>query len=166
MSTAFARIGSDRHLQDHWLRRLIAVAIDSVLIWIVVWIIDIFIVLPSLILGIPYVFTPLDFLQGILLFLYAAILEVTWGATLGKQIMNLRVTTTDGRQATFDRTLIRNVSKINGLLLLIDTIVGMATVGDAHQKISDRFTGTTVVSTIQRTLILPAQVSPPPPSPS
>jgi len=162
MSTAFAKIGTDRHLQDHWLRRLIAFAIDSVLMWIVVWIIDIFVVLPSLLLGVPFIFTSLDFLQGILLFLYAAILEATWGATLGKQIMNLRVTTKDGKRATVDRILIRDVSKIHPLLLLIDTVVGMASAGDPNQKISDRFAGTTVVSTIQRTMLLPTPFSPPP----
>jgi uncharacterized RDD family membrane protein YckC len=114
----------------------------------------------------PIVFTSFDLLQGLLFFLYAAVLDLTWGATIGKQIMNLKVTMLDGRPVTFDRTLFRNLSKIHGLLWLIDVVVGMATVGDPHQKISDRYAGTTVVSTIERTMILPAPRSPPtPPSP-
>ena len=108
-------------------------------------------------------FTSLDLVQGLLFFLYAAVLDSTWGATIGKQIMNFKVTMLDGRPATFDRTLLRNLSKIHGLLWIIDVVVGMATVGDPHQKMSDRYAGTTVVSTIQRTMILPAPRTPPTP---
>jgi len=134
--------------------------------WIIVQIIAFFVALPTLIQGMPFMFTSHDLLQGIFLFLYAAVLESTWGTTLGKQIMNLKVTKLDGRPATFDRTLLRNLSKIHRLLWIIDVVVGMATVGDPHQKISDRYAGTTVVSTIQRTMILPTPPSSPtPPSP-
>jgi len=128
---------------------------------IITRIIAIFIVLPTLIQGQPFFFTSLDFLRGLFFFLYAALLESTWGTTIGKQIMNLRVTMLDGRAPMLDRTLLRNVSKIHPLLLLIDVVVGMATIGDPHQKISDRFAGTTVASTIQRSMILPAPPSPP-----
>ena len=134
--------------------------------WIIVQIIAFFVALPTLIQGMPFIFTSHDFLQGLLFFLYAAVLESTWRTTIGKQIMNLKVTKLDGRPATFDRTLLRDLSKIHGLLWLIDVVVGMATTGDPHQKISDRYAGTTVVSTIQRSMILPTPSSPPtPPSP-
>jgi len=161
-STAFQRIGTDRYLQDHWLRRLIAGIIDSILMWIATQIIALFIPLPVLLPIGPLNLTSFDLLQGFLFFLYAAFLDSMWGSTIGKQIMNLKVTTSDGRLPTINKTLIRDVSKIYPLLWLIDTVVGMATVGDAHQKISDRFAGTTVASTIQRSMILP---SPPSPSP-
>jgi uncharacterized RDD family membrane protein YckC len=151
-------------LQDHWLRRLIAAIIDSIIMMIVARIIGLIIVLPTILQGGLFSLSYLDLLQGILLVFYAAVLESTWGATLGKQIMNLKVTTMDGRLPTLDRALIRNASKIYGLLLLIDLIVGMATIGDPHQKISDRYAGTTVVSTIQRSMILPTpSTSSPPP---
>jgi uncharacterized RDD family membrane protein YckC len=162
-STAFAKIGTDRYLQDHWLRRLIAVIIDGILILIVVGIIALFIPFPAL--GIP-MFTTRELLQGVLHFLYAAVIESTWGATIGKQIMNLKTTKLDGGKATLDRTLLRDLTRIHGLFWLIDVVVGMATVGDPHQKISDRYAGTTVVSTIERTMLLPVPRSPPtPPSP-
>jgi len=165
-STAFEKIGTDRYLQDHWLRRLIAGIIDSIITIIIARIIAVFIVLPVLLQGGLFSFSSLDLLQGLLFFLYAVFLESIWGATIGKQIMNLKVTTTDGRLPTFDKTLIRDISKINGLLWLIDTLVGMATAGDPHQKFSDRFAGTTVVSTIERGMILKTPPSPPPPPPS
>jgi uncharacterized RDD family membrane protein YckC len=94
-------------------------------------------------------------------------MESTQGTTIGKQIMYLRVTTVDGKLPTLDRTLIRDISKIHELLWLIDTLIGMATMGDPHQKYSDRFAGTTVASTIGRGLILttpPSAPAPPPPS--
>lgn len=92
-------------------------------------------------------------------------MESTRGATFGKQIMNLKVTTTDGKTPTFTLALIRNVSKVYWLLWLLDAIIGMATVGDPHQKYTDRIAGTTVVSTITRGLIVPTPPSPPTPPP-
>lgn len=165
MSTAFGKIGTDRQLQDHWLRRLIAGVIDSILLWIAATIILYFVPIPSsLWWSVPLLGNTADFVRGVLLFLYAAFLESTWGATIGKQFMNLKVTTTGGKLATLDKTIIRDISKIFGLLWLIDTLIGMATVGDPHQKYSDRYAGTTVVSTIERNLILPVPRSQPAPA--
>ena len=166
MSTAFDKIGSDRQLQDHWLRRLIAGIIDSIIISIIVYIISVFAALPAVFLGGAFYIAGFPFIQGILLFLYAAFLESVYGTTIGKQIMLLRVQTLDGKLPSFERTLIRDVSKIHGLLWLIDTLIGMATIGDPHQKYSDRFARTTVVSTTERSYILSAeQGSPAPPTP-
>jgi len=156
MSTAFDKIGSDRQLQDHWLRRLIAGIIDSIIISIIAGIISVIIALPAILMGAAFVIGGFPFLHGILFFLCASFLESSRGATIGKQIMNLRVMTTDGKMAPLDRTLIRNISKIYWLLWLIDTLIGLATAGDAHQKYSDRFAGTTVASTITTGLILPS----------
>lgn len=140
---------------------MIAGIIDYVIISIIVWIITIFVVFPS---GGTWPFRISDFLHGVIFFPYAALLESTRGATIGKQIMYLKATTVDGKLPTLDRTLIRDISKIHGLLWLIDTLIGMATVGDPHQKYSDRFAGTTVVSTIARGFILPSPPSSPVPT--
>jgi uncharacterized RDD family membrane protein YckC len=168
MSTAFEKIGTDRQLQDHWLRRLIAGIIDSIILWIITSIILILIPLPPWASGgVPLFGDVPGLIRGVLFFLYASFLESTRGTTLGKQIMYLKVTTTDGKLPSLNRTLLRDISKINGLLWLIDTLIGMATVGDPHQKYSDRFAGTTVVSTIGRGFILPGPpISPVPPPPS
>jgi len=161
MSTAFDKIGSDRQLQDHWLRRLVAAIIDSIIIGIVSLIIAVLVALPAILLGAAFVIGAYSFLHGVLFFLYAGFLESSRGSTIGKQIMNLKVTTMEGNVASLDKTMIRNISKIHWLLWLIDTLLGMATVGDPHQKYSDRFAGTTVASTTSTGLILP---SPPTPS--
>jgi len=162
MSTAFEKIGTDRQLQDHWIRRLIAGIIDYVIILIIAWIISIIIAIPALLFTGVFFVREFSLLHGVLFFLYASFFESSRGTTIGKQIMNLKVTTTQGNVASLDRTLIRNISKIHWVLWLIDTLLGMATPGDPHQKYSDRFAGTTVTSTIPTGLILP---SPPPPMP-
>lgn len=168
MSTAFDKIADDRQLQDHWLRRLIAGIIDSVIIGIISSILSVIFSLPSLLFGGVFVLGAFPLLSGILLFLYAMFMEANRGATLGKLAMNLKVTTTDGKLPKADKTVIRNVSKVYPLLWLIDTLIGMATQGDPHQKYSDRWVGTTVTSTIANNMLLqpsqpsqPAQPTPP-----
>jgi len=166
MSTAFDKIGTDRQLQDHWLRRLIAGIIDYIIISIISWIIAALAFLPAILLGAAFFIGAFPFLHGVLFFLYASFLESSRGTTIGKQIMNLKVTTTEEKLPSLDKTMIRDISKIHPLLWLIDTLIGMVTVGDPHQKYSDRFAGTTVTSTIQAGLILPSPPSPPaPPTP-
>ena len=93
-------------------------------------------------------------------------LEFNNGATLGKLVMNLKVTTTDGKRPRLDQTAIRDVSKIHWLLWLIDTLIGMATQGDPHQKYSDRWVGTTVTSTIATNMLLSPSPQPQPTPPT
>jgi uncharacterized RDD family membrane protein YckC len=165
--SAFEKITTDRHLQDHWLRRLVAGIIDGVIMAIIASIISFLAALPALAFGV-FMMGTFPFLSGILFFLYAAFMEASRGTTIGKQIMNLKVTTTQGALPTLDKAFIRNISKIYWVLLLIDILIGMAIVGDPHQKYSDRWVGTTVTSTIDRGFLLPTPPSssePTPPSP-
>jgi len=157
--SAFDKIGTDRQLQDHWIRRLIAGIIDFIITWIPAYIIALIPALTAFLITGIFFLGPLEFLHGVIFFFYASFMESTRGATIGKQIMNLKVTTTQGSLPGFDRTWIRNISKIHSLLWLVDTLIGMATVGDPHQKYSDRFAGTTVASTIATGLILPSPPS-------
>ena len=153
--SAFEKITSDRQLQDHWLRRLVAGIIDFIIAAVMAWIISAFLAFPALLLGVAALFGAFPFLSGILFFLYASFFESMRGATIGKQVVNLKVTTVEGSAAGLGKSMIRNVSKIHGLLWLMDTLIGMAMVGDPHQKFSDRFTGTTATSTIEKDLIVP-----------
>lgn len=165
MSTGFERIGSDSRLQDHWIRRLVAFIIDSIIAWIATAMIAGIIFLPLILLAAAtnypwYIFNPFTFpfFAGILSILYFALLEFWYGWTFGKKIMNLKTTKISGQKPPFDAALIRNISKIYWILVLIDVIIGLATPGDPHQKITDRFAGTTVTSTT-----IPVSVSPPEP---
>lgn len=169
MSTAFDKIWVDRQLQDHWIRRLIAAIIDGILTTIATAIIIFIVTIPFLVLGatLAWFFNSLvfPFFIGIIWIFYAAFMESNLGATIGKQIMNLKVTMVDGKKVGLDIALIRNVSKIYWILWLIDTILGMAMPGDAHQKYTDRMVGTTVVSTTATTMFIPMPPVPPAPQP-
>jgi len=161
--SAFEKIGSDHQLQDHWLRRLVAGVVDGIITWVVAWVILSFVAIPALLMGGAAWFGVFPFLSGVLFFAYASFFESSRGATIGMQIMNLRVTTMEGNVAGLNKSMLRNISKIHVLLWVIDTLIGMAMVGDPRQKYSDRFAGTTVTSTIEKDLIIPtivADVSP------
>jgi uncharacterized RDD family membrane protein YckC len=138
---------------NHWLLRFIAIIIDSIIIGIVAYILYIFAFLALITGGVflalgAYLFLPL--FLGIIEIIYFVILEVMWGATLGKRIVGLQVQMVNGGKVTADKSLIRNISKIYWLLLALDWILGLATQGsDKRQKYSDRIAGTTVVSVKQ-----------------
>jgi len=146
--SAFEKIGVDRQLQDFWIRRVIAMIIDG----FIVFMID---------LSVSIVFFPFwlfhwfvfPFVGGIISIFYFVLMEFYYEATIGKRVMNLRVITLDGRPPTFDTLVIRNISKIHVLLLFLDALLGFVTVGDPHQKFSDRFARTNVVSSVGGGLI-------------
>ncbi len=142
MVTAFDLIGSDAGLQDHWIKRFVAFLIDAIIIAIVAWVIFLFLPVPALWgwgLGWSFVF-------GVLLMLYFILMESSSGATLGKQIMKLRVISLHGELET-GNVFVRNISKIFFLFLLLDWLIGFATEGDPKQKWLDRYVGMTVILT-------------------
>jgi uncharacterized RDD family membrane protein YckC len=151
---------------SHWVLRVIALIIDSIIIGIVAWILLSFVLVSLLFTGalysvwLGYGYTLIfPFILGILEVLYFAILEVAWGGTIGKRLMGLTVQMTNGNKVTFDKAFIRNISKIYWLLLLLDWLVAVITPGaDRRQKYTDRIAGTTVVQTSQAFVA----ISPPP----
>jgi uncharacterized RDD family membrane protein YckC len=164
MSTGFSKIGSDSQLQDHWIKRLVAFIIDSIIVLVGTLIIAAIILIPlavaTLTTGWPWwAFHPFTtpFFMGILSVLYFAVLESWYGWTFGKKIMNLKVTKTSGQKPSLDATFIRNISKIHLLFVLLDVIVGLAMVGDPHQKATDRAAGTTVALATTPTTTPPPQ---------
>lgn len=154
----------------HWLIRLVACIIDSIIILIPTAIIY-FIILAAVILSSSFVFVTfgiwllLPLILGILEVLYFVILDVYWGATIGKRILGLQVQMTKGGKVPFDKALIRNISKIFWPFLLLDWLIGIVTPGDKRQKYSDRLAGTIVVQVKQVfQSITPSQPPPPPQS--
>jgi uncharacterized RDD family membrane protein YckC len=155
---------------SHWILRVIALIIDSIIIGIVVWILLSFVLISLLFTGtfydvwLGYGYTLIfPFALGILEVFYFAILDVAWGGTIGKRLLGLQVQMTNGSRVTLDKAFIRNISKIYWIFLLLDWIVAIATPGDdRRQKITDRMAGTTVVQKSQPF----AAVSPPPAQPS
>lgn len=156
--TGIDLIGTDKLLQEHWIKRVIAIIIDYIILAIALSILLLIISIPILILtGAPWFgitwfaslggwFIGFPFAVGALLILYSSFAESGYGQTIGKKLMGFKVATVDGRILNLGRTLIRNISKIHPLLLLLDVIVGLATPGDPHQKYSDRIARTTVTA--------------------
>jgi uncharacterized RDD family membrane protein YckC len=151
---------------NHWLLRLVAFIIDSIIIGIVAWILF-FLVIASLIFSGGLYFAwgyvlGFPFLLGILEILYFTFMEASYGATLGKRVLGLQVQMVNGSKVTFEKAFIRNMSKIHWLLLLLDWILGVVIPGqDRRQKYTDRIAGTTVVQLKQPF----AAATPPPPPP-
>lgn len=146
----------------HWIYRLIALIIDSIIAFIVGAVIFYVVLVP--LTAIPWWATTfvLPFIYGIVLVLYSVIFEVTWnGMTIGKKLLGLQVQTANGGKVPFDKSFIRNISKIYWLLLLLDWLLGILTPGNKRQKYFDRIAGTMVVQTKQTF----GSVPPPPPPP-
>jgi len=155
----------------HWIIRLVAFIIDSIIIAIPTYIIW-FIITVTVIFsggfffayGFLFIF-PL--ILGIIEVLYFVVLDVYWGATIGKRILGLQVQMTNGGKVPFDKAFIRNISKIFWLFLILDWLIGIATTGDKRQKLTDRWAGTVVVQVKQafQSMTSPSQSPPPPPPP-
>jgi len=136
MVTGFDYLSRDQALQGHWLRRFVAIVIDSLIIFA-----------PTSILfhlvGMSWLF-PWWFAGG-LLFLYASFFDASVGGTLGKMLLRLKTVSTTGKM-TMAQAFMRNVSKVFAPLLLLDWIIGMAVdTHDPRQKWSDKMANTSVM---------------------
>jgi uncharacterized RDD family membrane protein YckC len=157
---------------NHWLLRLVAYIIDGIIIGVVAgiiwWIITVFAVLSGAFDFFLWGWLGLSFVWGIIQVIYFAVLEVYWGASIGKRIIGLQVQLTNSGRVPMDKAFIRNISKILWPLLILDWLIGVVAPGvDRHQKYTDRLAGTTVVSARQAfsSFTPPPPSSPPPPPP-
>lgn len=156
---------------NHWLLRLIAYIIDSIIAAIPAYIIYFIILLSSAVSGSLFILSwgawlIFPFIFGIIEVLYFVLYEVYWGATIGKRVLGLQVQMENGGKVPFDKAFIRNISKIYPLFLLLDWLIGVATSGaDRRQKYTDRIAGTTVASVRQAFASPPSSQPPPPPPP-
>ncbi len=140
MVTGFDLLHKNRPLQKHWLKRLIAYFIDFVVSSMVVYVVFFFLAWglldPSMIWYFPMT-------AGMVQVFYSAISEYASKKTLGKAVMNLEV---ESLKYTFETSdaLIRNFSKLHGIFVLLDWVIGLASEGDPRQRYLDRLTETTV----------------------
>ena len=155
---------------NHWILRLLAYIIDSIIIGIIAYVIFFFAIIATVFTGglffLGFYFL-LFFFFGILEVLYFVIMEVYWhGATFGKYFLGLQVQTENGNKVTLEKSFIRNISKILWIFLLIDWLLGIVIPGkDQRQKYTDRIAGTTVVVVKQTIFAATPQPAPPPPPP-
>ncbi|MEW6069221.1 MAG: RDD family protein [Candidatus Thermoplasmatota archaeon] len=136
-------IGSNKNLQSHWVRRIIAGIIDGVIVAIVFGALCV-LLLFSLFYGWLFWLVGAGFIFGILWIVYFAVLEGLYGTTLGKKLLSLKVLSTS-QSMDIAKGFIRNISKIYWLFLLVDIILGLVTEGDPRQRYLDRIANTMVV---------------------
>lgn len=153
-ATGFTKIYYNRKLQDYWIRRLVAIIIDAVIISIAVLIlVGIIALIVALSTGSSFSMPwwianglAFPFYSGIPLFLYSALTEYYYGSTLGKRIMYLKVVRGEGKRPAVNLAFLRNATKIYWLALLLDVVVALAMPKrDPTQKYTDTFAGTRVV---------------------
>lgn len=156
----FDRLTSDSRTQEHWFRRAVAYIIDWIIVTIVTAIIALIIGaligFASLAISgptfanffVPFSSFGVEFfgLSGLFFLLYFAFSESIYGKTIGKNLMGLKVVTTDGSKLDLGKTFIRNVSKIYWLLLLLDLIGGFFLTVKPGQRFLDKLANTIVVS--------------------
>jgi hypothetical protein len=142
--TEFDRLTRNSQTQEHWLRRVAAYIIDSIIIFIVVAII-------GFAIGFGFLFFSFFFgfsagLWALFTLLYFGILEGMRQRTIGKGLMGLTVVTTDGSRVDYAKAFLRNLSKVYWLLLLLDLIAGFLMHDVAPgQKFSDHIAKTNVI---------------------
>ena len=147
--SGFETLAKDQKAQEYWAWRLMAIIVDAIIVYVVLGILALLIAVPAFLAGggvlLAGVFGGLAFLWGIIFVLYFAVTESVWGASIGKRVFNLKVTSKTGSNPTFGEAFVRNISKIYWLLLLLDVIVGLAVSKGYNQKYSDHLMGTSVV---------------------
>jgi uncharacterized RDD family membrane protein YckC len=151
--SGFDTLTKDTQAQSYWFNRLIAYVVDAVIVFIPVWIIGDLIAYSYFFYGgygfygvYGAAFGPLTWLWGVLFILYNAFMESSSGASFGKRFFNLKVVSKSGTNPTFGDAFVRNISKINPILTLLDVIVGLAVSKEYSQRWTDTFVGTKVVS--------------------
>jgi uncharacterized RDD family membrane protein YckC len=152
-TTGLSRLLNERAAQDYWVKRLLAFVVDAVAVYIVIGILVAAAALPAYFAGllVPGSSTHIAYLGGffgtianLLFVLYFTFAEASYGKSLGKMVMGLQVSTDSGQRPSLGSSFLRNLSKINWVLLLLDVVVGLALDTGYLKKFSDRFLGTKV----------------------
>jgi hypothetical protein len=139
MGTALDQVMEDKRTQEFWLRRIIAIIIDYMILWIPIFAISAIAWSMGIWGQVPTV------MAGILVWFYSAFFETELGYTIGKRIMNLQVVSLDGRPYDLQRGIMRNFSKIHWILLLIDLFGGILGENRTNMRYLDTMTNCEVV---------------------
>ncbi len=84
-------------------------------------------------------------MNSVALFLYWAYTEGTTGQSIGKKVMNIKVTGLDGEPIDISRSMYQAFGK--AFLLPLDVIIGLIAYGDKEQRLFNHLSETIVVKT-------------------
>ncbi len=136
MVTGFDYLSQDKQLQEHWLRRFVAIVLDGAIVYIPL-------LLLGTVIGAPYVFT--GFFSGVALFVYSFLFESATGGTIGKMVVHMKAVPIHGTMSP-SQAMLRNLSKVFVLFLFLDWVIGMAVdTKDPRQKWLDQVAHTSVI---------------------
>lgn len=136
MVTGFDYLSQDKQLQVHWLKRFVAILMDSLIIYVPLW-------LMGTALGYNIMFA--GFFSGIALFVYSFVFESAVGGTVGKMVFHMKAVPMHGTMTPMQAVL-RNISKVFVLFLALDWVIGMAVdTKDPRQKWMDQVAHTSVI---------------------
>ena len=150
-STGFNRLTYDVGAQTLWVTRVIAYAIDSFIVGAVGALLSLMAYLP---LWVGSLFSGgmdwtgvwrLPFILGAGQVIYFTFMEYMYGASLGKQLLGLRVESSGGGKPSLVAAFMRNATKIHGVVLFIDVVMGLALTEDPRDKFTDGVSGAYVV---------------------
>jgi len=151
--SGISAVSRDVRAQEYWVKRLLAYVVDAIVVYAVVGLAAAAAALPAFLAGVfvpgysPPIFpfgAYFGTFAGLLFVLYFTFAEATYGRTIGKAVMGLRVSADGGGRPTLGTSFLRNLSKINWVLLLLDVILGLALEAGYTKKFSDRYLRTSV----------------------
>jgi uncharacterized RDD family membrane protein YckC len=163
---------------NNWIYRLIAYIIDSIIIGIPAYIIYWLLLLPLVTTTVNYGYgysvavtawwanLLIPLVLGVLQLFYFVFMDSNSGGTFGKRILKLQVQSVNGGKLSINQAFIRNISKIYGLILLLDWLIGIISQGNKQQKFLDRAANAIVLERGQPFISAQPDYPPPPPPPA
>ena len=137
MTNGFDLLGRTRVLQIHWLKRIGAFIVDTLIVLIPTWAVLTFLNVTAVVM--------FGLFSGFAFFLYSALSEAATSQTVGKAVFRLKVRS-ESEKVSPSMAAIRSVPKFFWYVFpMLDAILGLAAEGDPRQRFSDRILGTTVV---------------------
>ena len=144
-------VGSSRIIDlSGWGARIIAFIIDAIIFGIVIGIIGSIIALPSItwyegmpiMRNMPFVSSGV---RDLLFFIYFVWMDYSYGQSIGKMIMRIKVTNMEGGPIDLRQALIESFGKGFGALIFLDVILGWIFTSKRNQRIFNYLSGTIVV---------------------
>ena len=130
----------DKNLKDLWIRRLTASIID-------------FIITFAVAVGVLYYLWPnmetfdlvlAFFFQGFIWYVYSIPFDYLWGKTPGKMFTKIKAVSFVG-DLSLKQVVLRNLTKLNVILVISDAVAGLSTEGDPRQRYTERFIDSIIV---------------------
>jgi 5-formyltetrahydrofolate cyclo-ligase len=116
-------------MESIFIKRTLAFIIDALIITAIMWILSALVYPLIIVTGIFPIFNVWLILLAFIIIVYFSYMEKNKGATLGKDVMKLRVVSLEG-ELTYKKAVTRNLSKILWFPIIFDLIAGSLSTGN------------------------------------